>query len=362
MVTGTANELPEQVMDSRGNLHQLQSHPLGQGGQGVVFRTRDQHTAVKLITDNIGQAVMDSGARQDLQRKLEDVQMLPLGDLHVAKPTATLDEPYVGYVMQLLTGMTPMKKLIAVTAPNLAEFYLSGGGLRRRLRLLARTAGILARLHAVPLVYGDISDNNVFVSEDPDAMEVWLIDADNLHYVSQPGPTVYTPSFGAPEIVGGRSPNTLSDVFSFAVLAYGCLSQQHPFLGALVEEGDWAAVDDQDLESRAFRGEFPWIGDAEDDSNACDHGIPRSITLTPDLQALFQATFGQGRTVPTARPRMAKWVESLMRTTGPYGAVAANRPFTQIPASALGVTPPGRHSCTSKRGDGIRKWIWTLLT
>ena len=313
MDVSTLGQIPRQVLDSRGHLHQLASDPLGCGGQGVVFRTRDPNTAVKLITDDDQHPVVDGGARQRLQEQLEYVQVLPVNDLHMAQPLATLDAPYVGYVMHLLTGMTPIRVLCSRVPTEPAKFYIESGGLRRRLRLLARTAGILARLHAGPLVYGDISDNNIFVSEDNDATEAWLIDVDNLRYVDQPGVTFYTAGFGAPEVVTGRShANTLTDSYSFAILSHLCLRMHHPFLGQLVEEQcDWES--DEDMEARAYAGEFPWIDDPDDKRNASVHGIPGSTVLTGELQSLFQATFGPGRGDPVARPGMSRWAEALTR-------------------------------------------------
>jgi DNA-binding helix-hairpin-helix protein with protein kinase domain len=301
---------PHEVVDEHSHVHRLKDRPLGQGGQGVVFRTLDENTAVKLITDTLGRPRQATEVRTGLQRKLQEVRLLPLPELHLAGPQAVLAEPYVGYVMRLLTGMVPVKVLLAPPGAKLAEFYLQGGGLRRRLRLLASAAEVLARLHAVPVVYGDVSPNNVFISEDNAAAEVWLIDADNLQFASGFGSTVFTPGFGAPELVRGTSgASTLTDIHAFAVLAFLVLSQQHPFIGDLVEASGWDA--DEDLEEKAFAGELPWIHDATDARNATANGIPRDLLLTRGLWDLFHAAFGPGRTCPADRPGMLRWAEAL---------------------------------------------------
>jgi DNA-binding helix-hairpin-helix protein with protein kinase domain len=248
--------------------------------------------------------------RQSLRRRLEDVRILPLPELHLAQPLSMLRE-HVGYTMRLLTGMVPLRALIAEPGTeNLARFYQSTGGLRRRLRVLANTASILARLHAVPLVYADVSPNNVFISETLDASEVWFIDLDNLDHLSSHGPGIYTPGFGAPEVVSGRAGvTTLSDAFSFSVLAFYVLTQVHPFLGDYVEEGGWD--DDEDREQLAFRGEVPWIEDPDDDSNRTERGVTRELVLSPPLRELFQRAFGPGRKNREQRPGMAEWAEVL---------------------------------------------------
>ena len=45
----------------------------------------------------------------------------------------------------------------------------------------------------MPLVYADVSPNNVFISETAEASEVWLIDLDNLDYLSANAPGIRRP-------------------------------------------------------------------------------------------------------------------------------------------------------------------------
>lgn len=331
------SDFPSTVVDEDGNVHNLLPQPLGRGGQGVVLRTRSPHIAVKLIGavsdaptaqearsaqklwNQLSKApgidlAPDAMKRAALRRRLEDVRALPLPRLHLAQPLSMLRD-HLGYTMRLLTGMVPMRSLIAEPSTlKLAEFYQSTGGVRRRLELLANTAGLLARLHAVPLVYADLSANNVFISESPDANEVWLIDLDNLDYLSASAPGIFTPGFGAPEIVTGRAGvSTLSDSFSFAVLAFWVLTQQHPFLGDYVEEGGWDDDGDEDREQLAFRGELPWIEDTTDDANHTTKGISRHLVLSKPVRELFQRAFEAGRKNRAARPSMTEWADVLRR-------------------------------------------------
>ena len=327
-------DYPKDVVDERGNVHVLDK-VLGEGGQGVVLATNNPDIAVKLISGGVqptseqrgtllerlthgfgADLVTGDAARNKLRTRLETVRTLPLPDLHLAQPLAML-RGHVGYTMRLLRDMVPMRTLI-LPGENLTEEYLTTGGLRRRLRLLAKTAETLGRLHSTPLVYADVSPNNVFVSSSVEANEVWLIDADNLHFQSAPGPQTYTPGFGAPEIVAGRAPvSTLSDTYAFAILAFYILAQIHPFLGNLVEDqgGGWSegsgGEEDIDLEEQAYAGELPWVGDEDDDSNRSDKGIPIVQILTPHLMRLFQQTFGSGRREVASRPSMLEWAEVL---------------------------------------------------
>lgn len=322
---------PKNVVDEQGNVHIL-NKVLGEGGQGVVWATNNPDIAVKLIsggvqpiserkgtllerlTHGFGATLVTGDAEHTkLRNRLKTVQTLPIPDLHLAQPLTML-RGHIGYTMRLLRDMEPIRKLILpAKTENIATEYLATGGLRRRLRLLAKTAEILGRLHSIPLVYADVSPNNVFVSSNAEASEVWLIDADNLHYQSAPGPQVYTPGFGAPEIVAGHAPvSTLSDTYAFAILAFYVLAQIHPFLGNQVEEGGWEESEESiDLEEQAYAGELPWIEDENDDSNWSDKGIPREFILTSRLRKLFQQTFGPGRQEVASRPSMLEWAEAL---------------------------------------------------
>jgi hypothetical protein len=326
------SEYPREVVDEEGNAFVVVPQPLGRGGQGVVFRTRDPDVAVKFVLPPEappppvpGQRPSErlharwtvappnrpdpsASARHQLRERLEDVRILPLPQLHIAKPLSML-RGHVGYTMQLLRGMVALQHLIAPPGTaDLPAFYRAGGGLRRRLRLLEGAASLLTRLHGVPLVYGDVSPANIFVSESVEANEVWLIDADNLAFESFS--MIHTPGYGAPEIVQrSASVTTLSDAWSFAVLAFHVLAQVHPFLGDHVDEAGWD--DDENPEELAFAGKLPWIDDPADRSNETKRGIPRAIAVSPTLCELFTQMFGPGRRRREDRPSLGRFVDAL---------------------------------------------------
>jgi serine/threonine protein kinase len=201
-------------------------------------------------------------------------------------------------------------------------YYADTGSTRRRLAALAKCASILARLHGAGLVYGDISTNNAFVGEGSSG-EVWLIDADNLRFeVPKGGASVWTPGFGAPEIVKGTDcsrPST--DCWAFAVMAFKILSLCHPFIGRAVLEpendgGGWDADPVEDgtpssPDDQAYAGYLPFIDDETDDSNRGLGGLPRELVATPKLRLLFQETFGAGKTQPHRRPGLGFWALEL---------------------------------------------------
>lgn len=337
----------KRLADEYGNVH-YSTDELARGGQGVVFRTADADLAIKQPFDASGHP--DTSV--NLQYRFQNVRLLPLPPrIPISLPLAILrDEP--GYVMRLLNGMKPFsvfelngkekadlrkaveadeqklpKWLAAVPDQDMAlqiVHYANTGSTRRRLFTLSKCASILARLHSAGLVYGDISHNNVFV-DDNNSRDVWLIDADNLRFERiYGGNSVYTPHYGAPEIVQGcdqSRPRT--DCWSFAVMAFRTLALCHPFIGKKVlepddDEGGWDAEPagdgvPADLDEQAYAGYLPFIDDEEDDTNANNSCLPRDLVATPALRCLFQETFGAGRTQPHRRPAMAFWALELAK-------------------------------------------------
>lgn len=295
--------IEKSVLDANGVRYQL-THLLGRGGQGAVYAVKGGRVAVKIVA---GRSQMD---RERLRRQFTHVRRLPVGELSLAKPLEMLRPPHTGYVMELLTGMVPIRTLITPPKSETSgvQWYQRTGGLRRRLLVLARAAHTLARLHGKGLAYSDPSPDNIFISEDPAFSEVWFIDTDNLRYESSPGESagVYTPGFGAPELVQGKSGvTTLTDAHAFAVIAFQVLALVHPFIGDLVHDGE------PELEEQAFAGLLPWIDDLTDDRNRASFGVPRERVLSTVLSDLFERTFGPGRETPSKRPGTAEWAERL---------------------------------------------------
>jgi len=290
------------VTDAVGCRHRL-GNCLGRGGQGAVYAIEGTPFVVKVMDETLR-------ARQEwLRNQLTFVKRLELKDLPIAQPLEMLREPHLGYVMELVTGMEPLSRLIE-PPPNVhsvADWYKSGGGLRRRLKLLARVAEVLNVLHAKGLIYGDLSCKNVFASAEVNHDEICLIDCDNIRYQSAPqNGDVYTVGYGAPEVVVGRSGvNSLSEAFAFAVLTFQMLTATHPLIGDFVHDGE------PERELAAFEGKLPWIEDPTNDMNRSRFGLDRAIVLSPRLKKLFEETFGPGLNNPMSRPGIARWLDAL---------------------------------------------------
>lgn len=294
----------KRVVDEVGNVYQLGKKE-GSGGQGVVFAVKNGNYAVKIIFNR------SPARRKALRQQLASVRMLfDIEKLFIARPREMLKPPQLGYVMELLTDMVPISKLINYPKNTncLVEWYLQGGGLRRRLLLLARCAESLTQLHGKGLVYSDPSPENIWISNDANNNDIIrFIDADNLQYESSSSSiNVYTRGFGAPELVTGKSGvNTLTDAHAFAVIAFKALSLVHPLMGDMVNDGE------PELETEALQGKLPWIDDPKDDKNSTNQGFPRDIVLSPYLIELSKKCFGIGLNQPSKRPGVGQWAKSL---------------------------------------------------
>jgi hypothetical protein len=278
------------------------SDEIGSGGQGEVWSLLGGGAAAKfLFSDN-------DAAREALRTRLQRIARSDLTGIPIATPLALVDGP-VGYIMELLEDMVSLSTLfIPPRGADQVGWYRDTGGLRRRLIVLANTADALHRLHAKALAYCDLSPNNVLVSRWASFDHIWLIDPDNLAAESdRAGLALHTPTFGAPEVVRGDCANdTLSDVFSLALMVFRVLVNNHPFYGDAVQY-------DTGLETEAYSGGLPWIDHPTDTRNRSTRGVPRDWVLTGGLARLAGRAFEAGLADPAARPSAAEWRDELLR-------------------------------------------------
>ncbi|MDP5130157.1 MAG: serine/threonine-protein kinase [Paraglaciecola sp.] len=279
---------------------------LGEGGQGKVWKTNHQNTLVKTFYKK------NKVKQEQWFNHIQWVLRQDLDGLAIAAPKALITKPVPGYVMELMEGLHSLtsemeRSFVALVEGKGLNGFLQTGGLKRRLQILAQLADTLSRLHARGMAYGDLSPSNIFVSENVSDSRVWLIDCDNICTNERAGTMhLYSPGFGAPEVVRGESGvNSLTDAWSFAVIAYQVLTMQHPLIGVMVEDGE------PELQEQAYRGELPWVGDSSDDCNASSGGIPLEMVATKKLQTLFKRCFEQGKNCSWERPTLTEWRSNL---------------------------------------------------
>jgi DNA-binding helix-hairpin-helix protein with protein kinase domain len=307
---------PNTVYDSKGTAYTFSlADEIGSGGQGKVFKTNHPNILVKI---NKKQEVTDLFEER---RQIHQVMRSSARGLNIALPLDLLKlKNRVGYVMELMDGLEPLQAQIERLQPDGTSldlaFYRDTGGFGRRLRILRSLAEILAKLHARGLAYGDLSPHNIFVSSSVEHHQVWLIDSDNIRIHEHcKTNTFFTKGYAAPEIIRGESgSNIWTDCWSFAVIALQLLAHAHPFnQGCAVED------ENPDIgETNAERGEYPWILDSTDDSNAwTGSGFPVDQLMSSRIMQLFQRCFGDSRQVDglSNRPTMAEWHHVLHRAS-----------------------------------------------
>lgn len=319
----------QQFEDIYGYTHNATTE-ISRGGQGIVFRTENPNIAVKVALNSLGNGFSEDSSDNEA---FESLRLLPIpSKINLTLPQATLRK-YSGYVMTLLDDMESFESsfdysfqtkcgyinewLESLGNEELTEVfgqYIISGGLRRRLNAYLHIAKMLSQLHSNGLVYCDFSTKNAFISKSKENDNVWLIDADNLNYQEETKASgYYTPGFGAPEVIKGKGCTFYSDSYAFAVSLYWQITGTHPFKGALLEsnfddDDDFA----DDHEDKAYSGEYPWINDAEDDSNHTTTCIPHELIISSRLNELFQKEFSEeGRTKRHTRPTMFEWVHQL---------------------------------------------------
>lgn len=294
------------------------------GGQGAVYRTNYSNILVKLLNK-------DESEYEKFVDEINDVRILDLPmDIKIAKPIELLEKPYVGYYMQLLSGMEPIKNLF-LPQKDIKKLLKEKAGILKRITVLMNISEVLAKLYEKNIMYGDISPDNIFISSDFEHNQAWLIDADNMRENSESKRYIHTPMFAAPEVAKGESFNTTySDVFSFAVLAHYVLTTIHPFEGKLKycneEDNEWddfSSETEYTLDTSKFydklkKGEVPWVYDMDDLSNIPVNengqllGISIKMTVNQEVYDLFNRTFSEeGRKNPKSRPTMMEWFEGF---------------------------------------------------
>ena len=303
------------IKDVNGNMYVLDSI-LGQGGQGMVCRTKDSTIAIKFVLKN-EQFLTDEKYYEIYKNKINDVVVMNIdSDINLCHPYTMLEKPYCGYVMHMLSDLKPISNLIydQNIDGNLNEYFRNTNGLKKRIEVLIELSRTLARLHSKGIVYCDISPNNVFYSDTDNFSKVWIIDCDNLKYTGDVKNGIFTPGFGAPEVASNQSSNTIfSDCFSFAVLAFRVLTFRNPFEVNYEEESSsngWdASTNSNNSGDSISNNNIPWLfenGVTEDLKAYFNH------FLTKELLSLFSQTFGKdGRNNPTSRPSMREWYSVL---------------------------------------------------
>ena len=195
---------------------------IGRGGMGVVYRAYDvrlkRSLALKLVAPELSQ---DDRLRTrflsetELAASLEHPNVVPIygageadGGLYLA--------------MRLVDG-SDLKSLLLAEAPLESE---------RALAICAQIADALDAAHERGLVHRDVKPSNVLLDRDE---HVYLSDFGLARWLgelgldAEPGLSLGTPAYAAPEQIAGGSVDGRADVYALGCLLYECLTGEVPY-------------------------------------------------------------------------------------------------------------------------------------
>lgn len=250
---------------------------IGAGGMGVVWRATDEEldrtVAVKQVL--LGAAATPADGRLAVERLRRE-----------ARIAARLRHPRAVTLYDVAEdGDQPWLVMEYVRSRNLTELIAEQGPLtpQRTAQIGAQIADALAAAHAAGIVHRDVTPRNVLVTDDGIAKlaDFGISRAVGDVTLTGSGPIAGTLAFLAPEIAGGKTAATASDVFSLGATLYAAVEGESP----------WGSTDDVlRVIRRATKGDVPPPAQAG--------------TLTPVLTAML-------RRRPADRPSAAK-VERLL--------------------------------------------------
>jgi serine/threonine protein kinase len=209
---------------------------LGAGGMGEVYRARDTRhdrpVAVKVLRQDVGAAMgVDRFLREiRIAAQLTHPHILPLIDSGESVGV-------LFYVMPYIEGETLRERLSRAGELPVSE----------SIRILRHVADALAYAHARGVVHRDIKPENIFLIDRHALLADFgvakaLSDLSSsgstatTNLVTAIGSTVGTPTYMAPEQVGGSTVDYRADLYGVGIVAYEMIGGRPPFQAASVQQ------------------------------------------------------------------------------------------------------------------------------
>ena len=212
--------------------------PLGAGGMGEVYRSRDTR-----LQRGVALKVISREGSHDSERiRRFEQEARAAGTLSHPNVCAVYDlgvhegSPFV--VMELLEGETLRELLRPSHLP-----------LRKALTYAAQAADGLASAHAKGIVHRDLKPENLFITKDgrvkvldfglakltgaePPPADTLAAGATGPRTITTPGVLLGTIAYMAPEQIRGSAVDARADVFALGVVLYEMLTGRSPFPGS----------------------------------------------------------------------------------------------------------------------------------
>lgn len=323
------------------------SEAIGQGGEKVVFFTKDRKEVVCFFL----QGLMD---RDERRRRLEKIiggfnpTIGSHGDYwreHFCWPTHLIDrdasipkaflrqyriiDPPLAVVSPAYRNTFFFKNRVGSVVEGNGKWFTSEkcrklvppehqGTFLNYLQICTKMARAVRRMHFAGLAHSDLSNKNVLIS--PKYGDACIIDIDSLVVPGIAPPSVIgTPGYIAPEVLAGKTaadgkpalPCVETDRHALAVLIYENLFTRHPLRGPKVNSKKSAEEDE-----RLSLGACAIFVEHSSDASNRLRPVPKvSLRMVgPYLEDLFRKAFEDGLHHRAKRPDAAQWERALYRT------------------------------------------------
>lgn len=280
---------------------------IGRGGQGAVYLAEDTRLHRKVALKVILRLGQDAGAQlRRFRREAEVASRLELRGICGVHEVGMEDGvPFIA--MPYLEGET--------LAARIERLRAAGAGVGRdevlaTLRLFEQLARILHRAHGAGILHRDLKPANIMLTPggEPVIFDFGLaslLDTPGAAALTQSGDLLGTPTYMAPEQIGGRvQPDRRTDVYSLGISLYESLTLQKPFAATTREALFHAILSQQPADPRQCNRAVP-----------ADLGAVLEMAVEKDRDRRYQsaADFAEDlRAVREGRPTMA-------RRIGPFG-------------------------------------------
>jgi transcriptional regulator with GAF, ATPase, and Fis domain/tRNA A-37 threonylcarbamoyl transferase component Bud32 len=193
---------------------------LGQGAAGDVYLAHDRLLAGREVALKRISARVDESLRRAFEREFATMASLSVPGVaqvyDFGVMPAEAGEGRTFYTRAYIAGQ-PLDRAAALASPE------------ARVRLLCKVATVIAPLHRVGVVHGDIKPGNAIVDARGD---VHVIDFGLARVLGRDGKGEQaggTLPFMAPELFRGDAPSVQSDVFALGVTLWFLLTGSYPF-------------------------------------------------------------------------------------------------------------------------------------
>lgn len=273
------------------------------------------HISCRLVSVNaFGFPSFEQIAQQEEVKLIEPVKPKEKQEDNKSRTTQVRQfvEKYGSLINRKVSDVDDTSKTIVANITNYCwaeqeedfdKWFISTGGVKKRIEILISLAEQLADYHRKNKVYKELVPE--YINVESTKWNAKAVIPETNYFYSGLGNVFIYASHAAPEVVNRRISNTpMSDCYSFAIIAHELLAFCHPFVGDAVIEGKISMEE-------AMRGNLPWINESENPLNRLTRRYYDWFFTTPVIRDLFKQTFEAGKEDPMKRPSMDQWIDAL---------------------------------------------------